>query len=220
MKVISKVISKLITQVRFKFLVTTIIVSLIIAVILFYILEEQERSLRIFTQERLTETIEEKYKVEKELNEEKEKAGKLEVELKQKNQQINLVLNKLEEEISVRRQAQARLLITLKEKRNLEESLQDVAQKPEGIELEKIIVTANPLLSGEVLDVNEEYRFILVNLGRADGLDLGNVLSVYRGPEFIGEVEVERVEEKTAACAILSAWKEREFKEKDMVKRP
>lgn len=233
MKLIYKVISKLATQVRFKFLAVTIIVALLITTILFYILKEQEQSLRIFTEEQLFQTFKEKSrvegelrevvivknKVEKELTAEKERARKLEVELKERNRQITLSLNKLEEEVTARRQAETKLLITLMEKRSLEERLQTAAQDPEVIELGKIIVTSNSLLSGEVLDVNEEYQFILVNLGRADGLYLGDILSVYRSGEFIGEVEVQRVEKSTAACVVLPAWKVQEFKQKDKVER-
>lgn len=220
MKVFPKIISKLISQVEPEFLVTTIIVSLLITSTLFYIFKEQERSLRIFTRERLAETIEEKYKAEERLRGTVIVKKKLEEELEQKNRLINLALNKLEEEISARRKAEAQLLTALKEIRNSEERLQDITQKPGIIELEQIVVTSQPLLSGEISSVNEEYRFILVNLGRADGLSIGDILSVYRNGKFIGKAEVERLEERTAACAILPAWEKQEFKEKDLVKRP
>ncbi|MFH1504065.1 MAG: hypothetical protein ABIH08_01565 [Candidatus Omnitrophota bacterium] len=220
MKVISKVISKLISRVRPKFLATVVITFLLITTNLFYIFKEQEKSLRIFTEGQLSQTFKEKSRVERELRETVVAKRKIEKELKEKNRQITLALNKLEKEISARRGTESKLLITLTEKRNLEERLQNFSRKSEVIELEKIVVTSNPLLNGEVLDVNEEYRFILVNLGRANGLDLGDVLAVYRGSEFIGKAEVQRLEEKAAACAVLPEWKEREFKEKDLVKRP
>lgn len=234
MKVVSKIASKLISQVRPKFLAAVIIVSLIITTTLFYILREQEKSLRLFTEEQLFLSFKEKSRVEGELRQtviakknvekaferEKEKAEKLDVELNEKKRQITLALDKLEKEVTARRQAESKLLITLTEKRKIEEKLRGFSEQPKVIELEKIVVTPNPLLSGEILDVNEEYRFILVNLGRADGLDLGDVLSVYRGGEFIGKAEVQRLEEKAAACVISPARNERKFKEKDLVKRP
>lgn len=212
---------------------TASIIFLLITSALFYIFKEQEKSLRIFTQQQLTGALEEKHETEKKLGEtvnakkaieqeldaEKEKTQALKIKLDKKNRQTDLVLNKLEEEISVRRDAESQLLIVLKERKELEEKLREITRQSKLIELEKIVIAANTPLTGEVLVVNKEHHFIVVNLGRVNNVNLGDSLSIYRGNEFIGEAEVERVEEEISAAAILTNWQDREFKEKDIVVR-
>ena len=177
------------------------VIILLVGCITFYILKEKEKTLRIDTQKQLAETIKVKERVEKEIEE--------------KEYQIKLVLDKLEKEIISRRIAEIQLILATKEKRTLRAKLRQLTEVPEAIELEKVVVKAAPVLFGKVLMVNKEQAFVVVNLGRADNLNLGDILSVYRNSEFIGRVQVERVEEKVSAAAILPDWQHAEFKEND-----
>ncbi len=208
------------------------LVILLIASISFYFLKEKEKKLRIATQNQLTQTIEEKKKVENKLTEivkakeqvegvlasEKEKSSTLKKELEDKEQQIKTTLDRLEREIVARKKAEAQLMIALKEKENLEARLNNLGQAPKTIELEKIVVKPGSVTTGKIIMVNKEYAFVVVNLGSQHNIKVGDVLSVYRNDEFIGKVQIERAEEKMSAAAILPDWQNVEFKENDVVK--
>lgn len=218
--------------VKSKFFWGSIIVILLIATSTFYILKEREKALRIYTQKQLTETIDEKKAVENKLAEtvnakeiieeelvaERERTLVLEKEVQEKEAQIKLTLDKLQTEITARRKAETQLIIVMRAKRGLEVRLSKFAKRPKTIELEKILIKPASVLVGNVLAVNKEYGFIVVDLGRANNLKLGDVLSVYRDDEFIGRVQVERVEERICAVTILPDWQDVEFKEYDKVR--
>lgn len=220
-------------SVRPKFLFGGIIVLLLMTSITFYLLKEEERKEKIFTQKQLIKTIEAKKvvefnltktfrakeTVEKKFDAERKKTTALEKEVQYKENQISLVLDKLEKEVTARREAETRLLITVREKKALEAELKEFTKATETIELEKIVVKPTSSLVGEVLMVNKEHSFIILNLGRANDLTFGDLLSVYRKGELIGNAEVEMVYEKTSAAAILPEWQDVEFKENDEVRK-
>jgi len=219
--------------VRPKFLFGGIIVLLLITSVTFYLLKEKERKLKIFTQEQLINTIEAKKVVEfnlaktfrakeiveKKFDAERKRTTALEKEVEDKENQISFTLDKLEKEVTARREAEAQLLIAVREKRTLKAELRKFTKATEAIELEKIVVKPTSSLIGEVLMVNKEHNFIVVDLGRASNLGFGDLLSIYRNDKFIGKAEVERVNEKTCAAAILPDWQDVEFKENDEARR-
>ncbi|OGX26208.1 MAG: hypothetical protein A2787_03050 [Omnitrophica WOR_2 bacterium RIFCSPHIGHO2_01_FULL_48_9] len=83
------------------------------------------------------------------------------------------------------------------------------------IELPPIIVNANPNdlpgkraakdsaqttgLSGSVISVNEENNFVIVDKGQGAGVSVGNKLNIYRGADFIAQVEV--IQSRADICA-------------------
>ncbi|MBU4589896.1 MAG: hypothetical protein KKG01_03125 [Candidatus Omnitrophica bacterium] len=219
--------------IRPKFFWASIVVLLLITSTTFYLLKEEERKEKIFTQKQLVKTIEAKKVVEfnltktfraKEIVEQKfdterKRTTALEKEVEDKENQISFTLDKLEKEVTARREAEAQLLIAVREKRTLKAELKKFTKATETIELEKIVVKSTSSLIGEVLMVNKEHNFIVVDLGRASNLGFGDLLSIYRDDEFIGKAEVERVNEKTCAAAILPDWQDVEFKENDEARR-
>jgi len=212
-------------------IIYTVLIILLIASISFYFLKEKEKKLRIATQNQLTQTIEEKKKVENKLTEtfkvkeqvegelasEKEKSSTLKKELEDKEQQIKTNLDKLEREITARKKVEAQLMIALKEKENLEDRVRNLKETP-NIELEKIVIKPGSVVTGKITMVNKEYAFVVVNLGSQHNVKVGDTLSVYRNDEFIGKVQIERAEEKMSAAAVLPDWQNVEFKENDIVK--
>lgn len=234
MKLIIKKI-KLSKQISPMFLWISVVVFLLSTSIFFYIGGAQEHSLRIFMQEqrdravkerieiqeKITEINEAKRRVEEELIFKKSKVHILEVELDQTMREMKSTLDELQKEISLRREAENHLVIALEGKRDLEEKLREFTVEQKAIELGEIVVTSRPPLIGKVLVVNKEHQFIVVNLGLQEGLNLGDVLSVYHDSgEFLGMVKVDRIEEKTSACAALSKEQMEKFKENDIVERP
>jgi len=215
-----------------KFFRSALIVLLLITSITYYILNKNEKTLRIYTQEELSktivkksfienkleETIIAKKTVQKELNTEKRKRFALETEIEEKEEQIRLSLSRLQKEIVARRETEAQLVITMKEKGILEAKISKLTKKTGAFELERIVVKTTPILVGRVLMVNREYDFIVADLGRGDNVKLGDVLSVYRNEKFIARVQVERLEENICAAAVLPGWQNVEFNESDEVR--
>lgn len=212
-----------------KLFVGSAVFVLLITTTTFYVLKEKEKALRVYTQKQLTKTVEEKKVVEgelaetirtkeimqKELAAQKEKSFALEKEMEEKKQQIQITLDKLEKEIATRQQTEAQLLTAVKEKKLLEAKLKELTKAPKIVELEKIIIKPTSRITGKILAVNKEYAFVMIDLGKANKLNLADVLSVYRDNKFIGRVQIEDIEEDICAAAILPEWLDREFKEDD-----
>ncbi len=191
---------------------SSIIILLILSAAL-YMFKEKEKSLRIYTEKELSKTVEAKKVVENNLTVAKK-------EISAKDEQINIALDKLEGEVTARRDVEAQLVLVTKEKIGLEVKVKELtAALPKNIELEKIVVKTTQELTGKVLTLDKERGFIVVDLGNDNNLKLGDVLSVYRDNQFIGKAQVEKIEEKSSAAVILSDWHDVEFKEDDTVKR-
>jgi len=63
-------------------------------------------------------------------------------------------------------------------------------------------VNTSSLLKGKVLTVNREHNFVVIDLGRLDGVDGGSMFDVYRSEEVIGYIEVIQTRERISACDI------------------
>lgn len=108
----------------------------------------------------------------------------------------------------------------------LEKQLETSSQPT--LELEKVVVTnpsgggttASPVSAtqGQVVVVNREYDFIVVNLGRNQGLQIGQEFQIVRGNEILGRAKVEKVYDELSAAAILPDSNKASIREGDLVK--
>lgn len=57
-------------------------------------------------------------------------------------------------------------------------------------------------VGGSVVSVNDENNFVILDVGEEDGVKLGDSLSVYRGTEFIGALEIIQLRKDIAAADI------------------
>lgn len=73
-------------------------------------------------------------------------------------------------------------------------------------------------LQGHVLVVNREYDFIVVNLGRNQGLSIGQEFQVVRGQEVLGHVKIEKIYDELSAAAILPNSNKDAIREGDSVR--
>ena len=71
---------------------------------------------------------------------------------------------------------------------------------------------------GQVVVVNREYDFIVMNIGRNHGLSVGKEFQVIRGNEVLGKVKVEKVYDELSAAAILPESQKNNIREGDAVK--
>lgn len=63
-------------------------------------------------------------------------------------------------------------------------------------------VGAPPGFNGNVVSLNKENNFVIVDIGENDGLRIGETLSVYRGTEYVAGLEVIQLRKDIAAADI------------------
>ena len=118
-------------------------------------------------------------------------------------------------------------------KSQLEEQLAEASSRPT-VELEKVLVTdggaaggvsitpvpptSQGIPDGQVVVVNREYDFIVMNLGRHHGLSVGQEFQIVRGNNILGRVKVEKVYDELSAAAILPDSQKDSIREGDAVK--
>jgi hypothetical protein len=114
-------------------------------------------------------------------------------------------------------------------KGELELKLAELSARPT-VELEKVLVAgggpeasgqpagAPPIPEGEIIVVNREYDFIVMNLGRSHGLSEGQEFRVVRGDEVLGTVKVEKIYNELSAAAILPTSRKDQIREGDIVR--
>jgi hypothetical protein len=61
-------------------------------------------------------------------------------------------------------------------------------------------------LTGRVIEVNEEYRFVVINLGTVDGIKKGIVFSVFQKDEEVAKIKASRVRRHISACDIQMVY--------------
>ena len=72
-------------------------------------------------------------------------------------------------------------------------------------------------LTGRVLVVNPEWNFVVLDIGRSEGLVTSTELHVHRADQLVGKVRVNTVEENSAVADIVSDWVQTPLKEGDNV---
>lgn len=92
----------------------------------------------------------------------------------------------------------------------------DVANE-ENVDLEKIVVIPDEVPEGRVLSVDKETEFVIVNLGIKDGVQMGNVLSVYRGTDYLGDIKVTRIQPEMSAADLIPPFSSRVVRKNDQV---
>ena len=60
----------------------------------------------------------------------------------------------------------------------------------------------NTELKGRIVTINKEHNFVVIDLGRQDGIGIGNKFNVYRGDTFLGSVEIIQARDRIAAADI------------------
>ena len=152
-------------------------------------------------------------------------------QLRQDHQQAATRVSGLEAERDAAKQQLAELQ---KAKAELESKVLELSERPT-VELEKVSVNSGGPASGgavalpvsassggatqgQVVVINREYDFIVMNLGKNHGLSIGQEFQVVRGSEVLGKVKVEKVYDELSAAAILPDSKKDAIREGDAVR--
>ena len=70
---------------------------------------------------------------------------------------------------------------------------------------------------GQVVVINREYNFIVMNLGKNHGLSIGQEFKIVRDNQVLGRVRVEKVYDELSAAALLPNSKKSSIREGDLV---
>jgi len=72
-------------------------------------------------------------------------------------------------------------------------------------------------LKGRIVAVNREHNFVVIDLGRQDGIETGEEFNIYRGQAYIGLVEVIQMRDRISACDIKDVKGGCSLKTDDMI---
>jgi hypothetical protein len=107
-----------------------------------------------------------------------------------------------------------------REKRELERQIAERTGKLAGsVDVGRVRIPTGRRFSGKVLVVNQKHNFVVVDVGRDQGLEKGEVFIVHRGSAFIGKAQVIKVYEKMAAADLIVDWMQDAVQVNDGVKK-
>ena len=93
---------------------------------------------------------------------------------------------------------------------------QDVVEEP--IFEEEVVSVFESALNGRILSVDTETGFVIVSLGKKDGLDVGNILSVYHNENYVGDIKITRLQSEMSAADLVLPLSIRNIQRNDQVK--
>ena len=72
-------------------------------------------------------------------------------------------------------------------------------------------------LKGRIVAVNSEHNFVVIDIGKQDGIETGEEFDIYRGQAYIGLIEVIQMRDRISACDIKDVKGGRSLKIDDMI---
>jgi hypothetical protein len=85
------------------------------------------------------------------------------------------------------------------------------------VELDKIVVNPQSSTKGHVLSIDTDAEFVVFNLGLNQGVKPDDILSLYRGDEYLGDVKATRVQDEMSAADIIPPLSSMEIRKNDTV---
>jgi len=165
---------------------------------------DEQRKLRIqleedltYTQEALTDTQDqlddlgsEKLKLEAQINDLKDRSTNLED--KMEGVQLGKIVVNKDKKASTKKSGGWWPWGKKKEEPAQEQEPQEQSSLPAG------------QMQGEILIVNRDYNFVVMNLGSKDGVAVGDLFSLYHDNKYIGDVKISKIHDSMAAADFLS----------------
>ena len=105
------------------------------------------------------------------------------------------------------------------EKKVLNEQLVKIEKEKKDLEA-KLNAETKPSssLTGHILSVNEEWGFVVLDIGLNQGLNVGNhEMIVYRNGSFVGKIKITKVEPSISIADVLPEWKQADIQPGDTV---
>jgi hypothetical protein len=107
---------------------------------------------------------------------------------------------------------------TRAQKIKLEEDIKASIATPAGVELKKIVVKVSQPVQGQVVDVNTDYNFAIIDLGIKDNIKSGDILGIYRRGDLIAKAVAENIYEDMSSIIILDEYLDVKLLSGDTVK--
>jgi len=131
------------------------------------------------------------------------KVANLEKDLAHKENQLDKIRTAFDEKRSARREVRAEAYHTPEEVELPPIVLEREKYEPHKTETNRLDWIGKELdLKGRIVTVNREHNFVVVDLGKQHGINMGTAFNVYRDRLFIGTLEVIQCRERIAACDI------------------
>lgn len=147
-------------------------------------------------------------------------------------EEMKMNLARLESDIEYKNMEINKFKIALQEKASdTGEIRAEAYHSPEEVDLPPIVaqktakltnpsierIGENTELRGRVVTVNKEHNFVVIDLGKQDGLSIGNKFNVYRKDMFLGSVEIIQARDRIAAADIKNLEEGMEIEINDTV---
>ncbi len=85
------------------------------------------------------------------------------------------------------------------------------------VQLDKIVVVPNEVPQGRVLSIDTDTEFVIINLGDKDGVKPGDIMTINRGQEYMGDVKVTRVQAEMSAADLIPPLSSKILRKNDQV---
>jgi len=85
------------------------------------------------------------------------------------------------------------------------------------VELDKIVVNPQNITKGYVLSVDTDVEFVVFNLGLKEGVKPDDLLSVFHGDQYLGDIKATRVQDEMSAADIIPPLSSRQIHKNDIV---
>jgi len=177
-------------------------------------------------------------KLTKDLLVSKQKIKELEAQLKaeqERSQKLGQLYEQKQQEEAAKAEAIEKSRLEEVTQKNNSEEVSPEESENRGIELEEIVIVPNQLtqlepiveeavsalataLNGRILSVDIETEFVIVSLGEKDGIVVGNVLSVYRNDNYVGDIKVTRLQSEMSAADLVLPLSIVNVRKNDLVK--
>ncbi|MBI3321216.1 MAG: hypothetical protein HYZ91_02985 [Candidatus Omnitrophica bacterium] len=185
-------------------------------------------------QEELAKSTEAKETLARSIEDREREISRLTKEMEQTQRESKQSADRLAELQKLNETAKQQLADLRKAKEQLEAKVMELSGQPL-VELDKVTVSdqkasgaegmvmpasatvATPS-NGQIVVVNREYDFIVMNLGKNQGLSVGQEFQIVRGDEVLGKVKVEKVYDELSAATILPESQKNNIREGDTVK--
>lgn len=87
----------------------------------------------------------------------------------------------------------------------------------EKVNLDQIVIAPQGAREGRVLNVDTETEFLIFDLGLKHGIKQSDLMSVYRGKSYLGDVKVSRVQDEMSAADLIPPFSTKKVRKNDQV---
>ena len=123
----------------------------------------------------------------------------------------------LQKELAATQEKIALLEDKVKSEENIRSELEAKVKESEvgEVQLEKIVVTPGEIPSGQVVSVDVENNFLILNLGEEHGITQNLVMSIFRGDKYLGDIKVTRVQAGMSVADFIAPLTAKQVKKDD-----